>query len=65
MPQEHTLESALTHLRNRGYVCNRGFWWNHPNVANEITEEDMEAVDYLFYEYDYGWIRETLDGDEV
>lgn len=65
MQTEHTLESALTHLRGRGYVLDRDFRWRHPNVANEITDDDLYAVDFLFYEWDYGWIKQTLDGDEV
>lgn len=65
MSQDHTRDSALAHLRGRGYVLDSGFWWNHPNVANEVTEEDMDAVDFLFYEWDFGWLKETLEEDEM
>jgi hypothetical protein len=49
-------EKAMRFLQDRGYTITRGFEWKRPNVYHQPTEEEMEAMDYLVLEWDFGWM---------
>jgi hypothetical protein len=54
---------AIKHLRARGYVLTRRWDWVQPADIEEPSEDDLAAANYLFEEWDMGYIvRPGADG---
>lgn len=51
-------DKAIAHLETRGYVLMRGNAWCRPEKL-EPSQEDLEAIDFLFQEWDYGGVEGT------
>jgi hypothetical protein len=45
---------AIMHLRSRGYTLTRQWNWQLPADITNPSDEDWEAADYLFFEWDWG-----------
>lgn len=51
--------AAIKHLEERGYILQRdGSWdWTNPKKITP-TEQDWSAFDYLFMEWDFGYLND-------
>ena len=51
---------AIAFLESRGYTHTKpplpAFFWQLPNPDHKPTEDEVAALDYLFFEWDYGGI---------
>ena len=45
--------AAQAFLRERGFKLTRGWQWIKPTPNHQITQEEMNAIDYLVYEWDF------------
>lgn len=44
---------AIEHLKRRGFKMTRGWSWRHPDTAHHCSARDIDAVVYLFEEWDF------------
>ena len=47
-------QQAIGYLRSRGYVLRRDWYWTKPTPDHQPTEKELDAIDYLFEEWDFG-----------
>lgn len=41
-------------LREHGFTLTKEYWWEVP--ARELTADEWRALEFLYDEWDYGWI---------
>lgn len=49
-------DEAIEFLEGRGFVLLPSFYWKLPNSNHAITDDEDEALNYLFHEWDYGGV---------
>lgn len=42
-------------LTSHGFTCGRDFCYRPPKLEHILTDEEIDAIDYLCYEWDYGY----------
>lgn len=50
--------NAQVYLQKQGYTLVNGFEWNRPSLDHEPTEEELSAISYLMWEWDWGGIAD-------
>lgn len=59
-------ERPVTFLKERGYILLSNLFWIIPD-GHTPTEEELDAIDYLVYEWDFGYPikREDLNPNDT
>ena len=51
--------NACKYLENRGYTLTRGYEWKLPSAEHKPSAEELEAMNYLVWEWDFGGLEEV------
>lgn len=52
-------EGAIKYLQERGYTLTRKYQWVPPD--REPTDQELDAIDYLIGEWDFGGVLVKID----
>lgn len=50
------MDTACDHLRARGFTMTPKWTWR-PSTGAEPTADDLSAIDYLVFEWDFGGLE--------
>lgn len=51
-------DKAEAFLTDHGFILTDHWSWISPKPEVEVTEDEWSAMDFLVYEWDYGWLAD-------